>query len=304
VEAARVKKSGLPVAGIDVGELPIDTGVDDAPFLRPKQRMKVRRARRGPLARAVILLRLAAVLLVTLGTLFFAYAKTMGSERLKVGKLVVQGSGFLSEGEVRELLGPALGENILTLDDANFQQAIQSNTPVLVDLALTKDDGLTAISPGQLVTYLVTITNNGPNDVAGATVTDTFPATLTGVSWTCSASARPDSRAARRAIVDAVGAKVRQHCHVHHHIQNAQPQNGKGPHRRRQLRPRRLRQARQRQRTSNPPREPRRVTGPGSAATTPLETATGRAPLSNGTSTPSRTSAGKRRFPASRPPAR
>ena len=76
------------------------------------------------------------------------------------------------------------------------------------------------------------------------------------------------------------------------------------PHRRRQPRPLRLRQPRQRQRTSNPPREPRRATGPGSAATTPLETATGKARSSNGTSTPSRTSAGKRRFPASRPPAR
>ena len=69
-------------------------------------------------------------------------------------------------------------------------------------------------------------------------------------------------------------------------------------------RPLRLRQPRQRQRTSNPPREPRRATGLGSAATTPPETATGRARSSNGTWTPSRTSAGKRRFPASRPPAR
>ncbi len=58
---------------------------------------------------------------------------------------------------------------------------------------------------------------------------------------------------------------------------------------------------RQRQRTPSPPREPLRATGPASAARTPPETATGRAPSSNGTSTRSRTSAGKRRFPAFRP---
>ena len=40
----------------------------------------------------------------------------MASERLKVGRVDVRGSHFLSEGEVRELLGPAVGENILGLD--------------------------------------------------------------------------------------------------------------------------------------------------------------------------------------------
>ncbi|PYQ18481.1 MAG: hypothetical protein DMF81_24775, partial [Acidobacteria bacterium] len=37
-------------------------------------------------------------------------------ERLRVGRVEVRGSHFLSEGEVRELLGPAVGENILGLD--------------------------------------------------------------------------------------------------------------------------------------------------------------------------------------------
>ena len=44
------------------------------------------------------------------------YAKVMASDRLRVGRLEVRGSHFLSEGEVRELLGPAVGENILGLD--------------------------------------------------------------------------------------------------------------------------------------------------------------------------------------------
>ena len=40
----------------------------------------------------------------------------MASERLRVAQVEVRGSRFLSEGEVRELLGPAVGENILSLD--------------------------------------------------------------------------------------------------------------------------------------------------------------------------------------------
>jgi len=56
------------------------------------------------------------------------------------------------------------------------------------DLSITKDDGLTTANPGDPVTYLIDISNNGPNDVAGVTVTDIFPADLTGASWTCSAT--------------------------------------------------------------------------------------------------------------------
>jgi cell division protein FtsQ len=122
-----VKKTGLPVVGIDVGDLPIDTGVDDGPFLRPKRRMQPRRARRGSLHRAVILLRLGAILIVTVAAIWASYAKIMGSERLRVGKLVVRGSGFLSEGEVRELLGPAIGENILTLDIEALKARLRSS---------------------------------------------------------------------------------------------------------------------------------------------------------------------------------
>ena len=56
------------------------------------------------------------------------------------------------------------------------------------DLAITKDDGQTTAVPGQTVTYTVTATNNGPEDVVDATVADTMPAVLTGVTWTCAAA--------------------------------------------------------------------------------------------------------------------
>jgi uncharacterized repeat protein (TIGR01451 family) len=45
-----------------------------------------------------------------------------------------------------------------------------------------------AVTTGGPVTYTITVTNGGPQAVAGATVTDTFPASLTAVTWTCAAS--------------------------------------------------------------------------------------------------------------------
>jgi cell division protein FtsQ len=122
-----MKRSGLPILSLDVGEVPIDQGPDDAPFLRPKERMKPRRGRRGPLSRAVLALRLLAVVVVAATALWAGYAKTMASERLKVGRVEVRGSQFLSEGEVRELLGPAVGENILTLDIEALKARLRSS---------------------------------------------------------------------------------------------------------------------------------------------------------------------------------
>jgi len=56
------------------------------------------------------------------------------------------------------------------------------------DLWITKDDGLSAILPGQALTYYITVGNDGPVDVTGAPVTDIFPPELLGVSWTCAAT--------------------------------------------------------------------------------------------------------------------
>ena len=56
------------------------------------------------------------------------------------------------------------------------------------DLSITKTDGATDQTPGAQIIYTIVVTNNGPDAVTGATVTDTFPAALSGVSWTCSAS--------------------------------------------------------------------------------------------------------------------
>ncbi|MDG2382715.1 MAG: SdrD B-like domain-containing protein [Pirellulaceae bacterium] len=52
------------------------------------------------------------------------------------------------------------------------------------DLSIVKTDGATSAIPGTEITYTITVENRGPMDVAGATVTDNFPATLENISYT------------------------------------------------------------------------------------------------------------------------
>jgi large repetitive protein len=66
-----------------------------------------------------------------------------------------------------------------------------SSVPICLvsDLAITITDGVTSIQAGQPVTYTITITNNGPNNVTNAAVNNTLPASLSGATWSCAPSA-------------------------------------------------------------------------------------------------------------------
>jgi cell division protein FtsQ len=111
-------RRGLPVGPPpeELLELPLDPGVEESPFLRPRRRTRVRTRRRGWATRALLGLQVAAVGLLAVAGAWTAWQRVFASDRLRVGKLDVRGSHFLSEGEVRELIGPAVGENILALD--------------------------------------------------------------------------------------------------------------------------------------------------------------------------------------------
>ena len=53
------------------------------------------------------------------------------------------------------------------------------------NLAITKTDGLANINSGSAITYTIVVSNAGPDTSNGSIVTDTVPASITGVTWTC-----------------------------------------------------------------------------------------------------------------------
>jgi uncharacterized repeat protein (TIGR01451 family) len=59
---------------------------------------------------------------------------------------------------------------------------------IVADLVISKTDGLTNVVPGQPLTYTIVVSNRGPSPVTAATVSDTFPASIAGVTWTCAAA--------------------------------------------------------------------------------------------------------------------
>jgi cell division protein FtsQ len=118
------RRRGLPVP--PPPDLVLTTG-DEPAFLRPKTRTRVRRVRRGWSGVAIVTLQATGVVVLAFSSLWLGYSKVMASERLKVARVDVRGSRFLSEGEVRELLGPAVGENILALDIDTLKKRLRAS---------------------------------------------------------------------------------------------------------------------------------------------------------------------------------
>src|SRR5204862_674245 len=56
------------------------------------------------------------------------------------------------------------------------------------DLSATKSDGVASVVAGTSTTYTITVKNNGPSDVTGATVSDVLPAGLTFISGSAGVS--------------------------------------------------------------------------------------------------------------------
>lgn len=53
------------------------------------------------------------------------------------------------------------------------------------DLVVQKQVSPDPVVAGELITYTITVTNNGPNNATGATFRDTIPDAITNVNWTC-----------------------------------------------------------------------------------------------------------------------
>src|SRR4029077_3408698 len=82
-----------------------------------------------------------------------------------------------------------------TTDDkeaSNDETATFTSTVTTVaDLHVTKT-GPAAVAPGTNITYTVTLTNAGPSDAQGVTLTDAVPAGTTFVSATAVSGQNPD----------------------------------------------------------------------------------------------------------------
>ncbi len=69
-------------------------------------------------------------------------------------------------------------------DQTNDTASDTDTVSSIADLSITKTDGVTSVIAGTNTTYTVTITNDGPSSVTGATVVDPLPAGVTFVSAT------------------------------------------------------------------------------------------------------------------------
>lgn len=87
----------------------------------------------------------------------------------------------------------------LWVDGVQYSQICE---PILmVDLSITKDDGSVTYTPGGSASYTIVVTNNGPDDVAGAAIADNLPngVTLSG-PWSCVATAGSSCSAANGGV--------------------------------------------------------------------------------------------------------
>lgn len=92
--------------------------------------------------------------------------------------------------------------------DANFNPSTGTEAHTIIaegaDLAIIKRNGLRLLPAGQPSSYVIVVSNQGPQAVVNARVTDILPAQLNNASWTCSASAGASCPASGSGTVDAL----------------------------------------------------------------------------------------------------
>ncbi|RYE75485.1 MAG: DUF11 domain-containing protein, partial [Myxococcales bacterium] len=91
---------------------------------------------------------------------------------LAAGPQITNGNYGVGATGVSVLIGPKVITNV-------------TSTVIYTDLSITKTDGVAALVRGQNTTYTIVARNNAPLIGTTATVTDTMPAGLTNVTWTC-----------------------------------------------------------------------------------------------------------------------
>src|ERR1043166_1686370 len=109
---------------------------------------------------------------------------------LAAGTATYTVSGTIAAGASGTLANTATVAVPAFLTDSNPANNTATDTDTInlnANLGITKTDGLANINPGSAVTYTIVVSNAGPDTSNGSIVTDTVPATITGVTWTCGA---------------------------------------------------------------------------------------------------------------------
>ncbi len=108
---------------------------------------------------------------------------------------------------IPKAVGPATLE-ARYLGDANFNASVDTEphtfTAEGADLAIIKRNGLRLIPGGAPSTYVLLVSNAGPQAVVNARVTDILPAQFSNASWTCSASGGASCPASGAGNVDTL----------------------------------------------------------------------------------------------------
>ena len=106
---------GLPI-GPPPKEVPLQSMSADGPFFRPARLSRAKREKRSGLRRSLIVLQVGAAACAALVGAYLLTERFAIPNRFRIASIEVTGNKFLSEGEVREMLGPALGGNLISAD--------------------------------------------------------------------------------------------------------------------------------------------------------------------------------------------
>lgn len=113
---------GLPI-GPPQREVPFQSLSSDGPFFRPARLSRDKRDKRSGLRRVFMAVQIGAALCAAVVGAFLLTERFAIPDRFRIASIEVKGNNFLSEGEVRELLGPAVGDNLVSAD----LEALRSN---------------------------------------------------------------------------------------------------------------------------------------------------------------------------------
>jgi len=126
------------------------------------------------------------------GTEAVSGAGTLFTFHLRTKKAVI--SSPISFGHLAYMYPILCQPNGTPISITTADGAVTIQNPV--DLSISKSDGLTEIEAGEALSYAIVVTNTGTTPVTGAAVSDSMPAALQSVSWTCAASSGASCAAA------------------------------------------------------------------------------------------------------------